>query len=577
MTIPFHRTDRLTSESLRPEDLEHRTTLRVITTASCIAVLTILLTELLALRLRYFVNDDYQMIYTTWLRSMGKIPGEDFAVQSFHLLPELLRPLMAAIGNAPDRLWFLRIPFFVCLCAVPALAGFLTGRAWSKEAAPYAALASVLSWAMFERSLDIRPEPLLAVLLLSQLALTLHLDFGKRHAFGIGCLASLMLILRLKTIVFLPLPLLWILARRSSDKTTKRGLVKRALPDLLHFSLGMVITTVGIGALLYSSGLLPFFIEGNASLLRIANHPGTTQDIRFETLRQMLTSDTMWSILLVLGSGVWVAQSHTADRRLRLGSLLAFGITYVLLNSAFYAYNLVVLLPLWSPFVGIGLMMITRSIRHSSLRTPLAIVVIALLLASHFQQMLDLATRATNRDQLLLSRAVNATALDTHFFALEGIGLFRPSLFDWRLSAVSLGLYQNGQIDLQSQLASKRPEIVIRSYRIPGWLSAKDKSWMLENYVRLTPELSVLGKRLAANEVAEFRLARKAAFEIASGSLTVNGHRYAEGEIVELPAGANRLETANSSALIRFNWPEALDLPPIETPYLIAPNTPVYE
>ncbi len=577
MANPPDRTELWSNKLSSPENGEQRSAMRTISLTTFVATIAVLVTEFLALRHRYFVNDDYQIIYTTWLRSMGKVPGQDFAVQSFHLLPELMRPLMTIVDGVPDRLWLLRIPFFLCLCALPALTGLITSRAFSKQAAPFAALASVLSWAVLERSLDIRPEPFLIVLLLGQLALTLHLDFGRRHAFGIGCLASLMLVLRLKTVVFLPLVLLWTWARPGFSRTTNRGRTKRPLRDLLHVFFGMAFAAAGIGSVFYASGLLSFFIDGNVSLMRIAAHPATTQDLRLETLGIMLSKDPLWSTLFLTGAGLWVMRGHAVDETLRAGGLLAFGFIYIVLNPAFYAYNFLVLLPLWSSFVGISLISITNRVHRNTLRVPFAVVTVTLLFATHSPRLLDLATRETNRDQLLLARALNATPLDTHVFALEGIGLFRPSLFDWRLSAVSLGLYQSGQIDLESQLSSQRPEIVIRSYRIPGWLSAKDKSWMLEHYVRLTPELSVLGKRLAANEVAEFRLARKAAFEIASGSLTVSGHRYADGAIVELPEGASRLETANSPALIRFHWPEALDLPPIETPYLIAPNTPVYE
>ena len=80
-----------------------------------------------------------------------------------------------------------------------------------------------------------------------------------------------------------------------------------------------------------------------------------------------------------------------------------------------------------------------------------------------------MANVPTNRHQLDLIEALAKTPRKRIPIRWSGIGLFRPSLYDWRLSYISLGQYRSGKIDLIGQLEAVKPEIIIRNYRIPGW------------------------------------------------------------------------------------------------------------
>lgn len=546
----------------------------LLTIAIVIAVFAV---EYSALRLRYFVNDDYQMIYSAWLRSAGLVPGRDFAVQSFHLLPDLLRPLLMATESAPERLWIIRVPFLGCLALLPLLAYFITYRAFSSIAAPFGALASLLSWATLERSLDIRPDLIIALLLLLQLALTLGRNFTHRHAFVIGVLMSLMLILRLKMLVFLPLPIFWILVR-SGPVTWKRLREDRIwLRDIGFLATGLAATTAASVCVLHFSGLLPFFVDGNLSLALLAKQAMGNTELQRRTFSIVLRRDSLWLLLFVIGVGSWTLRSGLRTGRARPLSLLLAGVGYVFLNPAFYAYNLLLLIPLWSAFVGFGCATLLRWTHCYPARNAVALLLTSLWVAWYSPLLVGLATRATNHDQVQLIEALQKTTPNTHVFALEGVGLFRPSLFDWRLSAISLGLYQQGHIDLQSQLASRLPEIVIQSYRIPGWLSTDDRIWLFEHYVRLSPQLLILGKRLEANDVSSLRVLRESSFEIKSGTILLNDVWYSEGSVVALVPGTYQLEASNSAAVIRFHWPEGIALANAERPYLIAPDSSLYE
>lgn len=556
----------------KPQDEMRWMTLLAI--AIAIGVLAV---ECSALRLRYFVNDDYQMIYSAWLRSTGLLPGRDFAVQSFHLLPDLLRPLLMATENTPERLWLIRVPFLGCLALLPLLAYFITYRVFSGLAAPFGALASLLSWATLERGLDIRPDLIVAVLLLLQLVLTLGRDFSRRHALVIGVLMSLMLILRLKMLVFLPLSIFWILDR-SGPVTWKRLREDRIwLRDLGFLAAGLTGTTAVSVCALHFSGLLPFFVEGNLSLFLLAKQAISNTEPQLETFSIVLLRDSLWLLLFVIGVGSWALKSGLQTARARPLSLLLAGVGYVFLNPAFYAYNLLLLFPLWSAFVGLGCATLLHWTRCYPARNAVALLLTCLWIAWYSPLLLGLATLTTNHDQVQLIKALQKTTPNTHVFALEGIGLFRPSLFDWRLSAISLGLYKQGHIDLQSQLASRLPEIVIQSYRIPGWLSIGDRTWLLKHYVRLSPQLLILGERLEANEISSLRVLRESSFEIKSGTILLKDVWYPEGSVVSLAPGTYQLEAANSAALIRYYWPEGIALANAERPYLIAPDSSMYE
>jgi hypothetical protein len=49
---------------------------------------------------RYLINDDYLTLYTAWLKSQGKVPGRDYFLGGYYLLPDLVAPLFRFGGGA---------------------------------------------------------------------------------------------------------------------------------------------------------------------------------------------------------------------------------------------------------------------------------------------------------------------------------------------------------------------------------------------------------------------------------------------------------------------------------------------
>ena len=122
----------------------------------------------------YLVNDDYQMLYTAWLLDRGQVPSRDFAVQSFHLLPDVLRPVLWQVGYRIEAVTAARWFFLEGLALVPLLVARLSRRMFPAVVAPFAAVASVSSWAFLERGLDLRPDLLSLLLWLVLLELALR-------------------------------------------------------------------------------------------------------------------------------------------------------------------------------------------------------------------------------------------------------------------------------------------------------------------------------------------------------------------------------------------------------------------
>jgi hypothetical protein len=528
-----------------------------------------------ALPLRYFVNDDFQLLYTTWLRSVGLVPNKDFAIQSFHVLPEFLRPLLLLTDQDPEKLWILRIPFFICLCCLPIFVWYITRQVIGSAAAPFAALAALFNWGVLERGLDIRPDLLITILILAQLAIVVRGTLRLKDVLLAGMLSALMMILRIKSLIFLPLIIIWLILRDDHDRSTtgRQGLIRRISAFLSGTLLAGGLLLLFISWL----GLLPAFIDGNRSLSSLAAQHWGYGQISLQTWTLVLENDKPWLTLFVSGIVALTFRSPAMKTRQYLVTLLLTVAVYVLLNPALYAYSLVLLLPVLAPVVGLGCAELLRLADGGKMKQAVAVGLTALGVIPYAGLLIDMSTLPTNRGQIALIKALASTPPETHTFSMEGIGLFRPSLYDWRLSYVSLGQYRAGQMDLLGQLQSARPEIIIRNYRIPGWLDDQDQKWLSQHYVELSPRLFVLGAVSQFGETVVFSTARFGQFEVSHGAFFIDGVRYPVGSVISLPAGDHELQGDDDTNVLRYAWPAGKALPRSTRPYLIPPDSPQYD
>lgn len=539
----------------------------------------ILAVEARAISLRYFVNDDYQMLYSSWLRASGKIAPRDYGVQSFHILPDLLMPFLQFGGPKIEVAMMARVPFWLALAALPwmvmRLAKLVLPRSW----VPFAAVASLTSWPILERGLDIRPDLLLGLLWLHLLIRAVRPESSWRDDAWTGVLLAAAMILRAKTILLLPTWTVLLLQRHVSWRPfCFHG--QALLARMKALATGILVTLTLFSAYLAWTHQFTFFWIGNRLLVNLAqsdSHAFNTHRIAFGLLGGR---DPYWAALAGLGICWFVGRGRKVPNlQWPLGlSLLALGLVFVLGDPAFYSYNFVILLPLLSSFVAVACGFLSELPTSRLWKRVLAWGLLASLPAAQMPRLWGLATVRTNQHQVELARALEQTTPDTHVFALEGIGLFRPSVYDWRLSAISVPLYQSGVVDLGEQLRKTRPEVIVLSYRVPGWFKLKEQEWLNRNYFLAAPSIALLGVRVNEGvSRSNLSVRRPQPFSVQGAACRVDGAVRAPGEVFKLDAGDHVVEHINGTGMVYYSWPALQGLHPTPIPYLIPPDESLYE
>jgi hypothetical protein len=567
-------------------------TARLVWPLAIAEVVLILGVEWSAVWRRYFVNDDYQMLYSAWLRSRGKVPPADFGVQSYHLLPDLLAPVMRLLGAHIETALSIRLLFWCVLAAICVLTTRLTQRILDAACAPFALVLSLGTWPLLERGLDIRPDALSSALWLGCLLLAASptRDGGPAGSarpdaparlVAIGALLAVCVVLRPKSLLLVPAVVVLALheQRAARGRLDPRTLAHSAILGALGF--GTVASAFAL--YLHATRQWAYFFVGQQTLARLAIGASPEQGIRARAFALLLRTDPAFVALAGVGVLVVLVSCWRSPRRGHALTphlaIVSLALAMVSLNPAFYAYNFVVLLPLLAPYAAAGCAALVR-LAPTSLRGGASLLVLVCLLLAHGPLLVALATRETNTHQLALAKALAATHPDTTVFALEGIGLFRPSTYEWRFSAVARPLYRSGTIALRGQLEVSRPEIVILSYRVPGWLLPADQAWLARNYQLQTAELATLGAHSSGPEQPSvLQLARRAAYRVQAGPCEIDGVLRGEHETLVLGAGQHTLRAtsdAQAGCRLQFHWPEAETLARPALPYLIFPDMAIY-
>jgi len=564
---------------LSGHDVGEPGSMRVLWAVAALLIGMMVLCEALAVPGRYFVNDDYQILYTAWLQHLGQVAPRDFGIQSYHVLPDLIRPFFNYFGPTLGVAFGARAVLVLLAALVPVLAAALASRCFPGPAAPFAAVASMASWAFLERCLDIRPDLLSSVLWLALLWLAAGSGPGRWRHWGVGCVLGLALVLRIKAVILLPGVAL-LLARSGWSGEGTPFAWRGYLSTLGRVAGGCLAIAALFAGYLALTHTLPYFIEGNRLLGQIAHQSAQDGSIKGQAFAHFLAHDPLLCALGVLGvagcfSGCW---KNGRETLLVVLGVLATGILFVVLNPAFYSYNFVILVPITSPFVGAGCCYALGFIKAWRWRFATAVGLLAAMPALHGPLLHRLATRATNGHQRVLAAALASTRPDTHVFALEGIGLFRPSIYNWRLSAISMPLYNAGRIDLQGQLRKAVPEVIIASYRIPGWLTQADRSWLSQRYYQVAPDLAVLAAGVDRTRVKQvLQVGRDQMFQVAGGPCRVDGKLRAAGEAFPLASGSHEIDLVEAPSLVYFLMPKLEALGGANLPYLISPESSLYE
>jgi len=543
-----------------------------------VSIALMLLVEIRALHLRYLVNDDYQMLYTSWLRSLGKVPPRDFGIQSYHILPDLLDPLIRASTFRIESIYLARIPFLIALGAIPFVVTRLSRTLLPRPWLPFAAVASLASWPLLERGLDIRPDLFLGLLWILLLIRAAEPMRGFAHDMWTGALLAVAFVVRAKALLILPaLGFLLLSAHVGLRPWHVDG-------KTLRLRVGGFLTggtSVGLIFLIYLAitSQLQSFVLGNRILGRITQTGLQGFSIHQGAFLGLLSQDWPWLTLALLGVGwyLWEGRRSVAKRPHLATAVLLLCSVFLLGDPAFYTYNFLILLPLLSPFVAAACGCLAWKIKAPWSRRAGAWILLAALPLFHGQLLWRLATRPTNKHQIELAHAIEQTSPETVIFSLEGIGLFRPSTYDWRLSAVSTPLYMEGKIDLGDQLRKTRPEILILSYRVPGWFKPSEREWMVKNYVQVGPHMALLAAMVNPSAPrSSFSVPRQQTFWVIGPACKVDGLDRPSRTPFVLGPGEHHLESTGGASVVTYYWPSLPKVASNAIPYLFSPDQSLY-
>jgi hypothetical protein len=532
---------------------------------------------------RYLINDDYQTLYTAWLKSQGKVAGRDYFLTSYYLLVDLLAPIMRLTGES----WFPLYATRLALVAAMATTAMLLHRVTARVAGDAAALLAPILWlgstSVLHRGLDLRPDLLTSLLWMAVVACLLAPRALARLAVAVvGALLALAILNRFKGALILPaigasyLFLSW---------TPPRGRWRRLLAVVGWSAVGAAAVVLPYLLWIAASDGLAEFVRVNRDLYAdLGGRLGSGGEVRRATMFGSLRAD--WWFWLAVALGVFASRIDLRGRltieRLVWITLPLLGAASVALNPGYYAYNLVTLQLLLAPLAARGLVAAAARWRPAAAGGPPALALVALAVLPLLLQarVIRDVTRDTNGHQKALARFIAAyVPRDRAVFALEGVGLFRPAVYHWRFPAVLAGRYAGGGWSFAEEFRQQPPELVIASYRVPGWLTPADRAFLGAHYVPLTPLVLVPGLDTRDRRgVLPLELLTSGPYEVRAspgGSCRLDGASVDSREPRLLRAGAHRLEVVRGRCLVRRYYPpEALALlaNPRGLPYFTAPG-----
>lgn len=518
---------------------------------------------------RYLINDDYLNLYTAWLKSEGKVPGRDYFLGHFYLLPDLVAPLFRFGGGPLFPLYATRLVLVGVIVAIAFLLYRIATRVFTPITGVVTPVMLLSTAALLHRGLDVRPELLIAFFWLAIVNLLLSPRiFSACASLGVGLLLGVTCINEFKAVVIVPGIALVYVSTACREFTTVKSRTS-ALARAAGFALlGSTLAFLTYLIWLYLTDDVHYFFQTNASLYfwEKSEIARLTKGTLTETVTASVRADMFFWILCFVG--LWLRFKHGRRYGLRENVIcVAVVITSALsiaLNPAYYAYNLVTLQSLVAPFAAFSLAALFERIQarekhRGFVRVAGAIVAVAPALV-HSPLAVTIATKSTNSHQLALAEFIRRyTPKDGAVFALEGVGLYRRSTYHWSFPWILIGRYRNSEWSFAEEFAASRPEIVILSYRVPGWLKPTDQSFLATHYVPLAPLILVPGYRIDSG-VASFELLVSGKYEVEKSGpadCVLDGAPRGRDWVGNLAAGQHTLATSGTPCLVRRYYPPA--------------------
>lgn len=427
---------------------------------------------------RNFNHDEFQIWYTAWLRSVGRLPGRDFYLSSYIPLADALAPVFRWAPDSEIPIWVSRLLVAAAGAASVLVVVRLGRRLGGPLAGVLAGLVAVFQPDVVERAVDVRPDAFNALFLLVAFECVLARPTRSRAAFA-GAVMSLAVISRFKMAVALP-PVLLLAAFLWRRRL--RGL-------LLPLGAGIATPLVLYGLQVYLFDDWRLFIETARHVAHVATDPAFGFSPVAALRGSALRGPAGWCLVLASGTviGVAVLRGRASTRRHPATAATALGCAGLLVgaNPAFFPYNFIEVVPLLALVVAAA----QRYLRsRRTWRHALIVLVLGAGVIAEGSRSTLWSIRRTNGLQLrYLAWLREALGPDEVVFDLQGTHLYRPGVYHWRLSSAQMPLYATGRwFSIPEELARSRVSLLVMNYRF-GFLPKDDRIFILQHYVQTGP------------------------------------------------------------------------------------------
>ncbi|MBY7817297.1 hypothetical protein KW416_14770 [Vibrio fluvialis] len=519
------------------------------------------------------VNDDYMALYSTWLMSTGKVAGVDFNVDSYTLLFDWMTPVYYLVGENFEIVYVFRAIFLLLLTFMGWQVSVVLRQFFTMNVVLATLILLFSSSAIIIRGIDLRPDLVILILWL-QTVIVLYVYSGSdaQKLFWAGLLLGLAMLFKFKAILICVVIGLYGL-NRLVHKRSVRGLFL----DVGAFFLGLVtcialyMTTAGFAS-------LELFLNTTRDLLLYSTaHAGDTNSLKLKVLTHYFLNDVIYWLLALAGFGIAIRswQSLSSNPRQCVFMLVMLAILSIAVNPHYHAYNLVTLYPLLALFVGFS---IQHIVRYPTEWSKVKVVYCGTLLAILVIRNVQYPVENNNQHQMALQAFIDKQVqADEAIFAFEGIGMFRPSTYHWRTSAIKISNYHDGRYSVWQEISQTKPILIIENYRVPDWLLEDERDVIYQHYVSIAPSILSLG--LKTQTEIQDELLKSGWYTVErqeNNRCWVNGNEFSSGDKFWLDAGKHILQSDGGTCVLHwyFSTPEVYVLRQsnlYKRPYLFSP------
>ncbi|MEZ8246454.1 glycosyltransferase family 39 protein [Vibrio splendidus] len=518
-----------------------------------LSIFLYLLTYVLIALNSVLINDDYMALYTMWLLHDGKEAYVDFNVDSYTLLFDMLAPMYGLIGERIEIVYAYRSIFIVLLCVVATQLYLLVRLFFTNRIAVITLLLVFTTTAMLMRGLDLRPDLLILVLWL-QVIVILYISQFKAplKMLLVGFLFACALLFKFKALLIGV-----VIGIYALHGFRKPNFSKKITIDLLAFLLGSSLCMFTF-YFLVGNATFSLFLDTTKNLLFYSvSHSSESVSLRLRTIGLYFLQDVAFWVLVISGFFIVFNQRESLKYKQKscLFSLFSLLSLSILANPHYHAYNLVTLYPLLAVFLAFSINWFASDRKlHRAVKIRLLTIIISIMIVKggvvHYYR--------DNQHQLALNQFIqNNTQSQDAVFAYEGIGLFRPSTYHWRTSAINIRNYWEGRYNVWQEILSVKPLLIIESYRVPSWLLEADRRSIYEHYVEIAPYVLTLG--FSNDFSSDGSILRTGLYQMISSegqTCFLNKKLYASGEKFLLQAGQYSLATNHGYCTVQWYYPK---------------------